>query len=184
MEQNIEIEFKTSITKEKYLELLERLNLKNSIYNQTNYYFDTPSLELNANQKLIRIRKKPSSIRLTLKEAKDGKSITESHYIISDAVAQKLMIEGFNAKTYFKSIDLDLVYITKLENNRAKIPFNNGELFLDECIYNGITDYEIEFEVSSYQEGKKHWEEILSSFDITEVPTKKKSYRALTTRKS
>jgi uncharacterized protein YjbK len=183
LEQNIEIEFKTSITKKKYLELLEKLKLTNNIYTQVNYYFDTPTLDLNKEHKLIRIRKKPSSIRLTLKEAGDAKSIIESHVIISEATANNLIEQGFNAKKYFKNIDMELKYITKLENNRSRIPYNNGELFLDECIYNGIVDYEIEFEVTSYSEGKKEWESLLKDFEITEVFTHKKSHRALMSAK-
>ena len=47
MNKNIEIEFKTGITQEKYQKLLQEFKLENNIFKQTNHYFDTDQYDLN-----------------------------------------------------------------------------------------------------------------------------------------
>jgi uncharacterized protein YjbK len=178
MEQQIEIEFKTLISKEKYLELLELLDLKNSIFTQTNYYFDTINKELINQHKIIRIRQKPMSLKLTLKEALDFGHNVEKSIMIEDKTKEQLINEGFNTKKYYGNLDYDVIFITSLVNNRAKTSYLSGTLFLDECVYNGITDYEIEYEASSFETGTKEWNLLLSKLNVTAVVTNKKTTRA------
>src|SRR5690554_6332200 len=63
----MEIEFKTSIEKDKYLELLELFDLEENIYKQTNYYFDTEDFTLSNNKTVLRIRQKGVRFKVTLK---------------------------------------------------------------------------------------------------------------------
>ena len=55
MYTSVEIEYKTKINKEDYLKLIEKFNLKDLIFTQTNYYFDTPAHSLINNDIVLRI---------------------------------------------------------------------------------------------------------------------------------
>ena len=65
---NIEREFKTQISLDQYEFLINKYDLKDKIYQQTNYYFDTSDLKLKRDNKTLRIRIKDISIHLTFKE--------------------------------------------------------------------------------------------------------------------
>jgi uncharacterized protein YjbK len=46
MHNHLEIEFKTFITEQEYLNLLKEFELENKTFEQINYYFDTKDNEL------------------------------------------------------------------------------------------------------------------------------------------
>ena len=46
MYTSVEIEFKTKISKDEYEKLIKLFDLKDKIFSQTNYYFDTPNRSL------------------------------------------------------------------------------------------------------------------------------------------
>jgi len=60
MNTNIEIEFKTPLSEQQYLTLVEQFQLENNIFKQTNFYFDTDDLFFRKNKIVLRIRKKGS----------------------------------------------------------------------------------------------------------------------------
>lgn len=174
---NIEIEFKTAITKEKYLELLSLFELEDNVFKQTNYYFDTNDLSLNNDHTVLRIRQNNDRYKVTLKKQSD-KSAFENHFILNKEQALDKIKNGFNTKDYF-SIDYDVTFKASLDNHRVSTPYLDGVLFLDKCDYHGITDYEIEYEVNDYDEGKKAFEQLLKKYNIDFIKTKRKSERAL-----
>ncbi len=94
------------------------------------------------------------------------------------------MIEnGFNTGDFFEDMDEFVTYKVNLENFRVSTPYEGGTLFLDKCDYCNVTDYEIEYEASHYDEGKKIFENFLKAHNIEIKPTKRKSERAFTCKR-
>ena len=184
MTKNIEIEFKTVITKEKYLGLLKHFDLENNIFKQVNHYFDTDDYELNANSIVLRIRQKGESrFKVTLK-SQGEKEAYENHVFISKEQAQDMIQNGFNTQDFFDNIENKFVrFVVSLDNYRASIPYQGGTLFLDRCDYCNTVDYEIEFEFNTYDEGKQIFDQFLVDQHIELIPTKRKSERAFTCKR-
>ena len=183
MNKNIEIEFKTAITKDKYEELLALFNLENNVFKQVNYYFDTDDFQLNQQKVVLRIRqKKENFYKVTLKSQSEHGAF-ESHVILNETQAQDMIKNGFHTKSFFDDIDFFVTYKAKLENERVSTPHTHGTLFFDRCAYYGITDYEIEYEVEDYEEGLLVFKQFLAEHNIPFTPAKRKSERALDSRK-
>ena len=180
---NIEREFKTGITREKYYELINELDLKDKSYLQTNYYFDTDDLELKKKEKTLRIRIKEISIHLTLKEhVKDYTKETTIN--LTKEEASNYIKNGIDGNQY--GIDKLLVNVSKLSTKRTKLKTKYGMLFFDMNNYNNITDYEIEYEVDdkiSTLDGLFEFNHFLKENGIPFVKLKSKSKRAIETRK-
>lgn len=184
MTKNIEIEFKTVISENKYFELLELFNLENNIFKQVNHYFDTNAFDLNAKSIVLRIRQKGDyRFKVTLK-SQGEKENYENHVILSPDQAHDMLEKGFNTKDFFDNIDNHFVsFKVSLDNFRVSIPYENGTLFFDRCDYCGTTDYEIEYEASNYDEGKLIFDRFLKEQSIEFAPTKRKSERAFTCKR-
>ena len=58
MQKHLEIEFKTYISKEQYENLLEKFNLNDKVFKQTNYYFD------DSNFSLLKEKKKKAKVEI------------------------------------------------------------------------------------------------------------------------
>ena len=181
VKKNIEIEFKSAIDEKTYHSLLTKFDLNCSLFDQTNFYFDTPNLDLLAQYITLRIRAKGDSVKLTLKKrATEG--CLEQHCLLSKEVSDKLLEEGFNTSEYFQPLDYNVTYLTKLDNCRVIMLYEGGKIFFDKSSYNGITDYEIEYEHSNYEIGLKNFKRFLEENNLVLKEVNKKSYRALTTR--
>jgi uncharacterized protein YjbK len=180
MIKNIEIEFKSAITREKYLELLKKFDLENNIFKQINYYFDTDNYLFNQKQSVLRIRQKGEDrFKVTLKCQSDEGAF-ENHVFLQKDQALDMIKNGFNTKDFFEDVDEFVTYKVNLENYRVSTPYEGGKIFLDRCDYCNVIDYEIEYEASSYDEGKIIFEKFLKSHNIEIKPTKRKSERAFT----
>ena len=183
MVKNFEIEFKTAITKEVYLDLIEKFGLENNIFKQVNYYFDTDDYAFNQKQTVLRIRQKGDNrFKVTMK-CQGDEGAFENHIFLQKEKALDMIKNGFQTKEFFDDIDAFVTYKVQLENYRASTPFGGGTLFLDRCDYCQVTDYEIEFEASNYEEGKKTFEHFLAQYQIKLIPTKRKSERAFMCRR-
>lgn len=179
MKTNIEIEFKTAIPEETYYKLLKEFNLENNIFKQTNYYFDTDNYDLMNQEIVLRIRLKPNEhYKVTLKSQGDYQAF-ESHVILKAEQALSMIENGFYTNVFFKDTDYFVTFKASLENHRVSTPYENGTLFLDRCDYHGITDYEVEYEAIDYETGKRVFEDFLSKHGVENIPTKRKSQRAL-----
>ncbi len=86
--------------------------------------------------------------------------------------------EGFNTNMYFPDIDLNVSFIASIDNYRASMPYQQGVMFVDRCEYCGTVDYELEYEVTDYEEGYKQFLLFLDQHDIPKVLTRRKSDRA------
>ena len=89
MTKNIEIEFKTIVSKEQYETLLKRFNLEDNVFKQVNYYFDTDTYQLSQQQMVLRIRKKSETYyKVTLKSQSD-QGAYENHLLLTKDQAEK-----------------------------------------------------------------------------------------------
>lgn len=178
MKTNIEIEYKSLLDKSTYERLMKELNLENKTYSQTNFYFDNDNKDLSKEKIVLRIRKKDYNVKLTKKSTYNNNILEES--IMLDYKDADLMVkDGFDASiininTYVKNIGT-------LNTLRAKCPYKDGMLFLDKNEYNGITDYELEFEASNEITGPTTFEELLKEFNIEFKKSKSKFLRCMET---
>ena len=183
MTKNIEIEFKTALSVEKYQELLELFHLENNIFKQTNYYFDTDTYQLNQKNVVLRIRQKGENhYKVTLKSQSEQGAF-ESHVLLTKPQAEDMIKNGFNTKVFFDDLDYFVSYRVSLINYRVSTPYEGGVLFLDRCEYCNVTDYEVEFEVSHFTEGQMVFRQFLDKYGIIALPTKRKSERAFTCKR-
>ncbi|MDY0075483.1 MAG: CYTH domain-containing protein [Acholeplasmataceae bacterium] len=183
MTKNIEIEFKTGVTSEKYHELLKHFKLENNIFKQINHYFDTDDYQLNQKKMVLRIRQKGDQrFKVTLKSQSEHGAF-ESHVILQPNQAKDMIANGFSTKDFFEDIDYFVTFKVSLDNYRVSTPYEGGTLFLDRCDYCNVTDYEVEYEVDEYEQGKKLFTQFLDEYGIIQTPTKRKSERAFMCRR-
>ena len=86
------------------------------------------------------------------------------------------MKDGFNAEI------IDLPYfvsnVCELTTYRSKTTYLDGILFFDKSEYYGHTDYEIEYEADSIEQGKKDFIQFLKENGIEYKEPLRKSARA------
>ncbi|NCU32906.1 MAG: CYTH domain-containing protein [Candidatus Moranbacteria bacterium] len=178
MTKNIEIEFKTIVTKEQYENILNQFGLRDNIFKQINYYFDTDDYALNQNQIVLRIRKKHDHYYKVTLKSQSEKGAYENHVLLSKAQAEDMIEHGFHTKDFFEPLDYHVMFKVSLDNYRVSTPYQDGVLFLDCCHYCNTIDYEIEYEVNDYDQGYQVFQSFLKDHSIEYRPTKRKSERA------
>ncbi|MFK3985977.1 MULTISPECIES: CYTH domain-containing protein [Exiguobacterium] len=182
MTQEVEIEFKSMLTKDEYETLLTAYDLTDKVKWQANDYFDTPTFELKKHGAALRIREKKHGQVLTLKQPHDV-GLLETHAPINEAEAENLFKYGIihddQMKEALAAFDLSgpLEHLGRLETKRAEIETPDGLLVLDESHYLEIHDYEIEFEVTDEAKGKIAFEQLLHRHGIPLRPAKNKIVR-------
>lgn len=182
MKTNIEIEFKTPLEEKQYNDLLQLLELENNIFKQTNFYFDSDDLHFRNNKIVLRIRKKGDHFYKITSKSHSDQGAYEQHVLLDEQEAISMIENGFNTKNFF-DIDVNVKLVGSLDNYRVSTPYKDGELFLDKCVYYGITDHELEYEVDNFDIGKKHFEEFLKQHNIVQKPSIRKSERIYTKKK-
>lgn len=176
MNANIEIEFKTPISEEQYLSLIEQFQLENNIFKQTNYYFDTEDLFFRSNKIVLRIRKKGDHFYKVTMKSHSEQGAYEQHVLLDEEQALDMITNGFNVRDFF-DYDKKVTIIGQLDNYRVSTPYKEGELFFDKIEYYGKTDYEIEYEVDQFDIGLECFKEFLDSYQITQKQPIRKSER-------
>lgn len=175
MRHNLEIEFKTIITEEKYKELLKIFELENNIFNQVNHYFDTANLNLVDDKMVLRIRQKNKYYKLTSKSHSE-KSAFETHILLTEDDAKVMIEDGFDASMI--GVNYFVRKVSELSTDRVSTAYKNGIIFFDKSTYYGHVDYEIEYEADSYDQGQIDFDTFLSEYNIPYVPSVRKSFRA------
>ncbi|WP_410501570.1 CYTH domain-containing protein [Exiguobacterium acetylicum] len=180
--QELEIEFKNLLSEQEYLSLFTHYaSTKQPIW-QANDYFDTPDFELRKKGSALRIREKKQGLVLTLKQPYE-EGLLETHVTLSANEAEDLfkygLIHSDEMNHQLKSFDLQgsLEHLGRLETERIETVLPEGLLVLDKSRYLGYTDYELEFEVSNFEQGQKDFEQLLSEHDIPQRETKNKIVR-------
>ncbi len=175
MKHNLEIEFKTFITKEKYNDLLKVFELENNVFLQINHYFDTTNLDLVKNQVVLRIRQKNTNYKLTSKSHSEEGAF-ETHLLLNEIEANNMLRDGFDAKII--NIPHFVHKVSELSTYRVSTAYKNGVIFFDKSVYYGKTDYEIEYEADTFEQGQKDFESFLIEYNIPFVTSIRKSFRA------
>ncbi|WP_404451751.1 CYTH domain-containing protein [Virgibacillus necropolis] len=186
MAQEIEIEYKNLLTEEEFKQLLNHFTFPESGTWQTNYYFETKDFSLKAKGAALRIREKAGKYVLTLKEPHtDG--LLESHDRLTEGEASR-WINGdpieksqVGKQLHLLGIRLhDLVYYGKLETKRYETNYQGTLLVLDYSTYNGRSDYELEIEAQTKEDGLNMLHSIIDIYGITEKDTPNKIKRFFT----
>lgn len=161
MSQEIEIEFKTMLTKEEFTTLHQRLPFPAQPIVQTNYYFETEDFSLKAHASALRIRKKGDQYTLTLKEP-HPEGILETHDSLTEEEAnewfQNNPVTEAKVAQQLKNMNIsteDLRYYGALTTERYTFREGKVEYMLDKSFYHEAVDYELEIEASSQVEGQR-----------------------------
>ncbi len=174
MQKHLEIEFKTFITKEQYEYLLNKFDLVDKVFKQTNYYFDDEAFSLLKDKIVLRIRQK-EQYKLTKKE-KGETGNNESSLYLTDQEAKDMLEKGFDASIIGINKFVKTQY--QLSTYRAKTPYLGCTLFLDKSEYLDKIDYEIELEVTDYNQGLEIFNNFLKENNIEFNKSNSKAERA------
>lgn len=185
MAQQIEIEFKNSLTKEQYEQLLSTFNVTpEQIHLQANHYFDTPDFQLKDLHCGLRIRQIDHYYECTLKE----RSAEHEHLETTDVLNKQqalIMLEGGELLAPSVEQRLSHLQINKsalnifgsLATNRVEIPYKEGTLVLDHSFYLQHEDYEVEYETNDIKRGYTIFSNFLKEHGIPIQPADKKIAR-------
>lgn len=184
MTQNIEIEFKNILTQQEYVELLHVFNIQASqFFTQENHYFDTADFALKDNGAALRIRQKKDHYEMTLKQPAEVGLLETNQRLSKEAAVQIIQdgkipsgqIEGILTKM---GISLsNLKYFGSLTTKRVEFEYKQGLLVLDHSYYLNSEDYEMEYEVGNFSNGKVIFTELLKQHGIQQRKTENKISR-------
>ena len=181
MKKQPEIEFKSLLTKDEYLRLMEQFK-GNRTNLQTNHYFDTDRFSLKAYEASLRVRER-EDYEITLKKKK-GYSLVEFTVPITKEEFEKIKETGVIENAELASELAPIIGNQKVHNFlslqtfRMYLPYGNGILFIDKSKYLGFVDYEIEYEAKSYHQGKQEFIELINNLQIQYKKSDKKIARA------
>ncbi|XQY92818.1 CYTH domain-containing protein [Metabacillus sp. HB246100] len=184
MSQEIEIEFKNILTREEFYRIKSHFQLREEqFFMQENHYFDTLTFSLKERGSALRIRKKKNGYVITLKEPAPV-GILETHQIVSETEALKMiecggLLQGEISERLLQVgiSDKDLLYFGTLTTNRAEINYKDGLLVFDHSMYLSTEDYEMEYEVTNEERGKKIFLTLCEELKIPIRDTKNKIRR-------
>lgn len=170
--KELEIEFKNLLTGEEYGRMHNALFTRAQPIVQTNFYIDTPDLDLKHHRLLLRIRDIGGKQIMTLKEP-TGKGVMEYHgevendlnfdrNIRKDEVPELILgeLKRFNIDT------TQLKIYGALSTERMEVPYREGLLVLDKNNYLDTEDFELEYEVEQYDKGETRFMDLLEQYGI------------------
>jgi len=170
--KELEIEFKNMLTGEEFGRLREAFFQDAKPVVQTNFYIDTPELEMRANRLLLRIRDTRGSQVMTLKKPSE-RGVMEYHGEVAsdlnfDRNVPASEVPGLIREELERfSIDTaQLKIYGALSTERFEVPYKEGRLVLDSNTFLDEEDYELEYEVDDYGRGETHFLELLKDFSI------------------
>ncbi|MEI5995158.1 CYTH domain-containing protein [Candidatus Enterococcus mansonii] len=191
MSENLEIEFKTLLSKKEFSHTVDYFQLnENHFFTQVNHYFDSDDFQLKKRKIGLRVRILPNNAEITLKipekvgllEINDALSFEEAQTIVQSAtfpdhgnVYKKLLTLGINKD--------DLRLIGSLTTKRAEKKLPQGLLALDESWYNEQHDFELELEVDDAAVGRKNFLSLLNTLNLKECPSPNKIQRMMLSSK-
>lgn len=195
MSSEIEIEYKSLLSKEKFLELNALFFTEKTLpFEQTNYYFDTPNFSLKEKGMGLRVRRLAERMELTLKEPlPDQTGLLET----TDYLNHKADITDLTTPTTWPESEvfarLSQVFLNFSELElKAELTTRRLEkklspdilLVLDESWYHGQHDYELEMEVTNSQLGLDYFNTFLNTHGIHQKTTSNKIARAILAKSS
>ncbi|MDD3383160.1 MAG: CYTH domain-containing protein [Bacilli bacterium] len=183
MNKGTEAEFKTLLTKEEYDKLMTMFD-GNKFDFQTNHYFDTKRFSLKAVDASLRVKEREDALELTLKKKK-GYAVHEFKEPLTTEEFDDLKETGIIINEKIKAETSSIIQDQKVQNylslstKRMYLPYKNGILFIDESTYLGEIDYELEYQATSYHEGKKEFISLIAELAIQYKKAEKKIKRAM-----
>lgn len=176
MSQEIEIEFKTVLTKESYDILKDQLPFPKDAGKQINHYFETHNFSLKQQHSALRIREKAGGYTLTLKQP-HPEGILETHDRLSEeefsAWVAGRPINKPHTATQLSHMEIQteaLVYYGALTTERTSFEEDGILYVLDKSEYLHQTDYELEIESPTYAAGETAFHALLERFGIEKQP--------------
>lgn len=174
MSQEIEIEFKTMLTEDEFIQLRDTLPFPERPVIQINHYFETSQFSLKAKHAALRIREKEGRYTLTLKEPHQL-GLLETHDSLTNRDANKWLHNQAVPQMYTtKQLqqlgikESDLRYYGALTTERYTFHEANIDYMLDKSTYHDIIDYELEIEASSKEAGIQALHKLLDEAKIVE----------------
>lgn len=165
MHTNIEIEYKMLLSFEQFNRLSEAYPDK-TFKTQVNTYYDTADFQLRNKHCAMRIREIDNQFLFTLKVPKTEGHMEYECYVDKNNV-QSLNKPEIQALLHQLNIVDEVKEITSLKTSRAVIELENAGLCFDISEYNGLCDYEIEYEWKKEHDGLNAFNDILSVIDVT-----------------
>ena len=187
MADKLEVSFRTLLTKSEYNKLCKLYSDKPSNL-QTNYYFDTTRYTLKAAEVVLRVRiREGNRYELALRRKK-GYNKVEIINEITEEQFKKFLETGDIPSLEIKAEIGELVKEQKIINYmslstfRIFFPHKHGVLAIDKCEYLGQIDYELEFQATTRDQGKRDFVETVKelgiSYKVAETKIKR-AYNAL-----
>lgn len=174
MTQEIEIEFKNLVTKADFYQLINIFKVDPSEFkSQSNFYFDTADFQLKMYSCALRIREKQGGYTLTLKQP-NKIGLLETHQTITRNEAEKAiktgpLPKGIVANQLLTSFQINISscrFLGSLVTQRAERSHARGTLVFDHSVYLDDEDYEIEYEVTDEQHGKREFQKLFNDYNI------------------
>ena len=164
MINNLEVEYKILVNKDSF-EKLSALYKDKMFVKQTNYYYDTETLNLRNQKCALRIREKNNTFLITLKTPA-SKGHHEYECYVKENSPEVFKTSEIKDILYQLIKDQPLIELGKCVTYRAVVALEKAELCFDINEYNGITDYEIEYEQTCDHDGITVFNQILSQVNL------------------
>lgn len=187
--KELEIEFKNLLAGDEYGRLDKAFFQNAEPVIQTNFYIDTPDLDLKHNRLLLRIRAARGNQVMTLKEPTD-KGVMEYHGEVKndlnfdhDIRQEELPVIICNELERFNIDTTQLRIYGALSTERREVSYKDGLLVLDKNNYLDTEDLELEYEVSNRDKGETIFQDLLKEYDIEqreEITKVERFYNKLT----
>ena len=168
MKHEAEIELKMLVSEEQFYQLASFYQPLNFV-EQHNYYYVTNDIKHYA----YRVREKEGTLLFTLKEHSNGQVIEHEKYLngpLEEDEEVKELLASFGIYPPYKLIG-------ELITERAVVEDEYAELCFDINHYNGITDYEIEYEIKQAHDYKKAFKKLLKKASLKFVENKESKYK-------
>lgn len=174
MSQQYEIEFKNTLTKEQYEQLLMEFGIKDhQIFRQVNHYMDTENWHLKQLSSALRIREKKNTILCTLKEKTANHTHLETTDILTieerDHILSMKKFEAPNVKERLLQLNVPIEKLRvfgSITTDRVEIDYLGGTLVLDHSFYFHCDDYEVEYESNDVKKGREQFLQFLKERKI------------------
>ncbi|AJO17582.1 CYTH domain-containing protein [Bacillus paralicheniformis] len=181
MSQELEIEFKNMLTKKEFEKIKSYYQFTSEQFViQKNHYYDTSSFSLKEKGAALRIREKQQRYVLTLKEPAPVGLMETHQELTGKPEFETFTIPHGPVYDCLKRLGIqpdELILFGTLATSRAEKKLPQGLIVLDHSRYLMVEDFEVEFEVTDYERGKRDFSELLKSFGIPERETKNKIIR-------
>ena len=188
MNQEIEIEYKNIITLEEYDKMLNYYSKRENItsWQQSNYYFDTPDLQLKKENSALRLRTiENKKAEITLKTPYEDHLLENTinlDYNESREIVSAGQIDLPDAiERILKEMNIDsnrLKYQASMTTLRNEWQGLNSTIILDQSSYISTRDYELEVEAHTDETAQEVFNQILEQFSIEKRETPNKIARA------